>query len=298
LFQGNFSSLKIFPDKLNFNPKDIFMKENKNDAASGKTVRGKQKKSVLKRRNKSKEASGKRMLALITLASGVAQDFNEILATIMGYVEMALLDSPKKSSIHRNLQHAMQAVERGNDLVTDLQIFSRQREQEHKKLQISVFIKDTLNRFRKSLPALIKMEEKITADTEYVNVNPTQIQQIVINLCTNACNAMLENGGTLKVSLTSVISDDENDRFNGDSKKGSFIKLMVSDTGKGIDREIRERIFDPYFTTTHTEPGYGMGLALVQSIVNALDGYIVVKSKADKGTVFTVYLPVDSVNAA
>jgi len=274
------------------------MKKNKKNAASGKTINGEQKKSAVKRRNKSKEANGKKILAMITLASGVAQDFNEILATIMGYVEMALLDSPKNSSIHKNLKHAMQAVERGNDLVTDLQTFSRQGEQERKKLQISVFIKDTLNRFRKSLPALIRMEDNITVDNTFVNANPTQIQQIIINLCTNACNAMLENGGTFKVSLTSVRSDDENDRFLDGSKKGSFVKLVVSDTGKGIDREIRERIFDPYFTATHTEPGYGMGLALVQSVVNALDGYIVVKSKADKGTVFTVYLPADNGDAA
>ncbi|MFO7558128.1 MAG: ATP-binding protein [Desulfobacterales bacterium] len=270
------------------------MKENKRNAASGKITAKKQKKSVTKRRNKSNAASEKKMLALITLASGIAQDFNEILATIMGYVEMAMLDSPKNSSIHKNLKRALQAVERGNDLVEDLQIFSRQKEQERKKLQISVFIKDTLNRFKKSLPAQIDMKEYIAVDTETVNANPTQIQQIVINLCTNACNAMLEKGGTLKISLTSVRGDDENDRLRDDSAKDSFIKLMVSDTGKGIAKEIRERIFDPYFTTTHTEPGYGMGLALVQSIVNALEGYIVVKSKADKGTDFTVYLPVDS----
>ncbi len=274
------------------------MKENKNDAASGNTINGEQKKSVVKKKDKRNVAGGKRTLALITLSSGVAQDFNEIFATIMGYVEMALLDSPKKSSIHKNLKHAMHAIERGNDLVADLQTFSRQREQERKKLQISVFIKDTLIRFKKSLPALIKMEEEIATDTECVNANPAQIQQIIINLCTNACNAMLENGGTLKVTLTSVRSDDEKDWHHDGSRKGLFIKLMVSDTGKGIASEIRERIFDPYFTATHTEPGYGMGLAIVQSIVNALDGDIVVKSKADKGTVFAVYLPVDNGDAA
>jgi len=274
------------------------MKEKQNDAASGKTIKKKQKRSMVKRRNKIKEMSEKRLTALITLASGVAQDFNEILAAIMGYVEMALLDSPKNSTIQKNLKHAMQAVERGNDLVTDLQTFSRQKEQERTKLQISVFIKGTLNRFRKSLPSLIKMEENIKTDTECVNANPSQIQQIIISLCTNACNSMLENGGTLKVSLSSVKNSDETEKFRDDGRKGAFIKLMVSDTGKGIASDIRERIFDPYFTATHTESGYGMGLALVQSIVNALEGFIVVKSRADKGTVFTVYLPVDNGDAA
>jgi len=274
------------------------MVEKQLDAASGKTINKKQKRSAAKKRNKTKEMGEKRLTALITLASGVSQDFNEILATIMGYVEMALLDSTKNSSIQKNLKHAMQAVERGNDLVSDLQAYSRQREQERKKLPISAFIKNTLSRFRKSLPALIRMEEAITTDTECVKANPEQIQQIIINLCTNACNAMLEKGGTLQVSLSSVKNSNEIDKFCESNRKAEFIKLMVSDTGKGIERDIREKIFDPYFTATHTEPGYGMGLALVQSIVSALDGFIVVKSRAKRGTVFTVYLPVINDDAA
>ncbi len=229
--------------------------------------------------------------ALDTLTSGIAQDFNEILTAIMGYVEMALLDSPKDSPIKKNLKHAMEAAERAKDLVNDLQIFSRQKELERKTFQIGGFVKDILKRFQKSLPKQITMQNNIMVDAENVKANPKQIQQIVINLCTNACNAMLEKGGVLSVALETIMIGAEKKQRS--LNPGSYFCLTVSDTGKGIDEDIRHRIFDPYFTTNRTGSGYGMGLAIVQSIVDALNGSIELESSKETGTVFRVFLPVD-----
>lgn len=233
----------------------------------------------------------RKVRALDTLASGIAQDFNEILAAIMGYVEMALLDSPKDSPMRKNLKYAMAAAERAKDLVNDLQVFSRQKELERKSLPIGDLVRDILNRFQKSLPKQIILKDSIMADTACVMANPKHIQQVVINLCTNACNAMLEKGGLLSVTLETVEIGKKNVHNSLDD--GPHFCLTVSDTGKGIDEEIRDRIFDPYFTTTHAGAGYGMGLAIVQSIVDALDGFIEWESSKKTGTVFRVFLPVD-----
>ena len=232
--------------------------------------------------------------ALDTLASGIAQDFNEILAAIMGYVEMALQDSPKDSSAKKNLKHAMEAVERAKDLVNDLQTYSRQHELERKPIQIGGLVAEILNRFQKSLPKQITLQESIQVDTETVLANPKQIQQIVINLCTNACNAMLEKGGTLSVTL--VKQDKQKIQTVCPLPDGPYFCLTVSDTGKGIADEIRDRIFDPYFTTTHAGAGYGMGLSIVQSIVDVLNGFIEVETEKETGAVFRVFLPADETN--
>lgn len=234
----------------------------------------------------------RKVLALDTLASGIAQDFNEILAAIMGYVEMALLDSPKDSSIKKNLKYAMAAVERAKDLVNDLQVFGRQKEMERKSFQMGEFVKDVLIRFQKSLPKQITLQDSITVDAAHVLANPKQIQQVVINLCSNACNAMLEKGGLLAVTLETVEIGEKN--ANSSLDDGTHFCLTVSDTGKGIDAAIQDRIFDPYFTTTQAGAGYGMGLAIVQSIVDALNGCIEWESSKDTGTVFRVYIPVDT----
>lgn len=233
----------------------------------------------------------RKVLALDTFASGIAQDFNEILAAIMGYVEIALLDCQKESSVHKNLKHAMGAVERAKDLVNDLQVFSRQKELEKKVLDMGEVVAATLVRFQKSLPAQIALQESIRTDHGCVFANPKQIQQIVVNLCSNACNAMLENGGTISVSLDlATIDEDDPDR---PVLPGRYFRLEVSDTGQGIDEAILDRIFDPYFTTTHVGAGYGMGLAIVLSVVDALKGLIEVVTGSGDGTTFRVFLPVD-----
>lgn len=229
--------------------------------------------------------------ALDTLASGIAQDFNEILAAIMGYVEMALLDSPKDSPVKKNLKHVMEAVERAKDLVNDLQTYSRQHELERKPIQIGGLVTDILNRFQKSLPKQITLQESIQVDAETILANPKQIQQVLINLCTNACNAMLEKGGVLSVTL--VKQDKEKLQTVCPLQDGPYFCLTVADTGKGIEEEIRDRIFDPYFTTTHAGAGYGMGLSIVQSIVDVLNGFIEVENKEGTGAVFRVFLPAD-----
>jgi signal transduction histidine kinase len=267
------------------------MSKKMSDNASGKPIRKKSIGGKLKKKQPKIISVERKAAALDTLASGIAQDFNEILTAIMGYVEMALLDSPKDSPIKKNLKHAMEAAERAKDLVNDLQVFSRQKELEQKTIRIGGFVKDILKQFQKSLPGQIAMQNNIMVDEENVRANPKQIQQIVINLCTNACNAMLEKGGVLSVALETVTIGAKNNHRS--LNPGSYFCLSVSDTGKGIDEDIRDRIFDPYFTTNRTGSGYGMGLSIVQSIVDALNGFIELESSKETGTVFRVFLPVD-----
>jgi len=258
---------------------------------SGKSIRKKSIGGKLQKKQSKIMSVERKVAALDTLASGIAQEFNEILTAIMGYVEMALLDSPKDSSVKKNLKHAMEAAERAKDLINDLQVFSRQKEMEQKTFQIGGFVKEILNRFQKSLPKQIALQSKIMVDAENVKANPNQIQQIVVNLCTNACNAMLEKGGMLSVALEPLTIGAKNNHRS--LNPGAYFCLTVSDTGKGIDEDIRDRIFDPYFTTNRTGSGYGMGLAIVQSIVDALRGFIELESSKQKGTIFRVFLPAD-----
>ncbi len=235
-------------------------------------------------------AQAQKMEAIGTLAGGIAHDFNNILSAIIGYTELSLIDIPKGSALQSNLQQVLKAGGRAKDLVRQILTFSRQRESELIPVKVSLIVNETLKLLRASLPATIKMRHHIKSNLA-VLTDPTNIHQVLMNLCTNASFAMQEDGGVLKVSLSDVDLDADFARQHPDVKPGKFIRLIVRDTGCGMTPEVSERLFDPFFTTKKMGEGTGMGLAVVHGIVKSHGGTIIVESSPGKGSAFSVFLP-------
>jgi len=232
-----------------------------------------------------------KMEAIGTLAGGIAHDFNNILSAILGYAELAEEDCPPGSPVANDLDEVIQAANRARDLVKQILAFSRQAETEKIPLQPSVIIKEIIKLLRSSLPVTIDIRQDIDEDTGFILADPTQIHQIVMNLCTNAYHSMEETGGTLSFSLKKKIFSQADLIDVPHVQPGNFVQLSIEDSGKGIAPEIRERIFDPYFTTKETGKGTGMGLAIVHGIVKSYGGFITYSTQLGKGTVFDIALP-------
>ena len=232
-----------------------------------------------------------KMEAIGTLAGGIAHDFNNILSPILIQTEMALLDLPEDSFIRLNLEDVLDAANRARDLVKQILAFSRQGEEERTAIKVSSIVADALKLLRASLPATIEIEQVIEAQAEMVMADATQIHQVLMNLCTNAFQAMQAEGGVLVVGLEHVDLDPTAVAAIPNLAPGSYLKLRVSDSGEGMDRLTQERIFDPYFTTKEKIGGTGMGLSVVHGIIRSYEGAITVESELGKGTTFWVYLP-------
>jgi PAS domain S-box-containing protein len=233
-----------------------------------------------------------KMEALGRLAGGIAHDFNNILMGIIGYTEMALYKAPAGHSIQHYLKRVLDGSSRASDLVKQILTFSRQSEQERKLVHIAPIVSEGLKLLRSTLPSTIQIHQDIAVPQEewVVLADPTQIHQVLMNLCTNAAHAMRVKGGVLSVSLSAVQADAQISQHSTPTER-SYVCLAVSDTGHGMDAAVMERIFDPYFTTKKIGEGTGMGLAVVQGIVKSWGGVITVSSEPDKGTTFYVFLP-------
>ncbi|MBW1680965.1 MAG: PAS domain S-box protein [Deltaproteobacteria bacterium] len=233
-----------------------------------------------------------KMEAIGTLAGGIAHDFNNILAAIIGISELAQMETPEGSLLHTHLGQVLAAGLRARDLVKQILAFSRQNSEQLIPMSIHPVVKEGLKLLRSSLPTTIKINRYIKKGPELILGDPTQIHQILMNLCTNAEHAMREKGGTLDVKLERVDIDEAMAALHQHLQPGPYMRLEVSDTGKGIDPEVKDRIFDPYFTTKESWEGTGLGLAVVQGIVQTHGGAIIVESEVGKGTTFGVYFPI------
>jgi|GEM_PF-1117526 len=233
-----------------------------------------------------------KMEALGTLAGGIAHDFNNILAAILGYTEMALTDVTRTNPAGHYLEQVLTACHRAKELVRQILATSRLRKpQERARTQIAPIVKEALKLLRASLPATIEIRSNIETQTGGAMVDPTEVHQVVVNLCTNAFHAMEERGGVLEVSLAEVTIDEESNASLAGLRNGKYLRLTVGDTGHGIDPAIRERIFDPYFTTKEVGKGSGLGLAAVHGIMKNYGGAVTVESEPGVGTRFDVYFP-------
>ncbi|MGD9210415.1 MAG: ATP-binding protein [Desulfobacteraceae bacterium] len=235
-----------------------------------------------------------KMEAMGTLAGGIAHDFNNILTAIIGYTELSMMDVDENARLSNNLQEIYRAGNRATDLVKQILTFCRQTEHERRAIQISPIVKEALKLLRSSIPSTIDISPIIEENLGVIMADPTQIHQIVMNLCTNAAQAMEKNGGKLVVTLDRIILDSRFDTIHPDMELGPYIKLTVSDTGYGIPPEIIDKIFDPYFTTKKMGEGTGLGLSVSQGIVKSYGGEITVESSPKRGTIFRVYLPESS----
>ncbi|WP_051553883.1 hybrid sensor histidine kinase/response regulator [Desulfobulbus elongatus] len=232
-----------------------------------------------------------KMEAIGTLAGGIAHDFNNILGTIVGYTEMALDACPPDSVVARDLANVLKASDRATALVRQILAFSRQTASERTTLAPAVIVRETVKLLRPSLPATIAIKTRIDETTRSIHADPVQVQQIVMNLCTNAFHAMETTGGTLSIVLADrdIGPDEVSGRF--ELQPGPFVELTVADTGTGIPPDIRDKIFEPYFTTKEMGKGTGMGLAIIHGIVTSYRGLIACDSVPGEGTRFRVALP-------
>ncbi|MDM8535415.1 response regulator [Desulfobacterales bacterium HSG17] len=231
-----------------------------------------------------------KMESIGTLAGGIAHDFNNILSSVIGYTELTIDDLPVGSLARHNLTSVLKAGERAKSLVSQILTFSRQSEQVHVPVQIHVIIKEALKLIRSSLPATIDIHQGIT-NAGYVMADPTQIHQVVMNLCTNAFHAMQDTGGVLTVTLNQKDINEVNSAKYPELSPAPHIVLSVKDTGCGMNKNIVDRIFEPYFTTKEKGKGTGLGLAVVHGIIKAHNGTMNVESSPGKGSSFYVWLP-------
>ena len=231
-----------------------------------------------------------RLEAMGTLAGGIAHDFNNLLGAILGYGEMALRDAPEGSRLRRDLDSIMIAGERGRALVDRILAFSRSGVGERVAVHVEDVVRETLELFASNVSRDIVIEEELHGGRAAVMGDATQIHQVLMNLVTNAVQAM-PSGGTLRISLDCALLDVPRAATTGVISAGDHVVLKIADTGSGIPPEILERIFDPFFTTKEVGVGTGLGLSLVHGIVMGLGGAIDVATTVGKGSVFTVYLP-------
>lgn len=231
-----------------------------------------------------------KMESIGTLAGGIAHDFNNILAAIFGYTELSLADSEPGTLVHSSLRSIMEAAKRARDLVGHILTFSRQSKHELMPVDVSPIVREVAKFIRASLPTSIEIRQKIKG-APMIMADPTQIHQVVMNLCTNAGQAMSGKDGVLAIELETVELDDEFINRHPGLKPGAHVKLTINDTGRGISPELLERIFDPFFTTKERGEGTGMGLSVVHGIVKSHGGIINVFSRLGEGTAFNVFFP-------
>jgi len=232
-----------------------------------------------------------KMEAIGTLAGGIAHDFNNILTPILGYTEIAIERTPPESPLREDLQQVLLAANRAKELVQQILTFSRKTEGERKPLQIQFVLKEALKLLRSSIPANIEIKENIDQECASILADPTHIHQVLMNLCTNAYQAMLETGGTLGVSLAGVEIGPYDLGTKFELTPGPHVMLEVHDSGTGIPKEIIDKIFEPYFTTKGKHEGTGLGLAVVHGIVKSYKGAVTVYSEPGKGSIFRIYFP-------
>ena len=231
-----------------------------------------------------------KMEAIGTLAGGIAHDFNNILGAIIGYAELARMRADQESNVAADLDKVIKSGKRAADLVQQILTISRRHKKERRPMQLKYILKEALKMLRATLPSTIEVKE--IAGMGIINADPTQMHQVIMNLCTNAAHAMQEGGGVLEVGIGDVqVGSKDPETGYLDLPSGSYLRLAVSDTGYGIPRHLMDKIFDPYFTTKDTGEGTGLGLSVVQGIVKAHGGTITVDSEPGKRTTFHVYLP-------
>lgn len=226
-----------------------------------------------------------------TLAGGIAHDFNNILFGIMGFAELALEDSTEKSIQAKNLKEILRGGHRAKEMISQILTFSRRDSIDKQVIKPVPLIKEALKLIRATFPSTIEIKSRFAPDLHQIKANPTHIHQVVMNLCTNAAHAMVDDFGRIEIRIENVTLSSDEQTPHGKLSKGDYFKLVIEDNGEGIPRNVIERIFEPYYTTKAQGQGSGMGLSVVLGIVQALEGNIRVKSHPGQGTCFEVLLP-------
>jgi PAS domain S-box-containing protein len=243
-----------------------------------------------RQRLESRLRQAEKLEAVGRLAGGIAHDFNNILGGILGYAEMLAENAPAGSPLKRYAQNVLTGANRASGLVEQILSYSRSQRGKRVPVELGCIVAETLELVRGSLPPGIRLESEFSSSPIYVVGDPTQLHQVTMNLCTNACHAMGE-GGALRVRLEPVEVATERALAHNTLHAGTYARLTVEDTGSGMDDATLARIFEPFFTTKEVGKGTGLGLALVYGIVTDSAGAIDVASAPGRGSTFAIYLP-------
>jgi signal transduction histidine kinase len=231
-----------------------------------------------------------KMEAVGQFASGIAHDFNNVLTCVYAYGEIAFDEAPADSRLKRYAQNVLTAASRGRDLVEQILTYSRSQRGKRESVDVTSVVAETLELLRRSLPAGIRLEASAPTSPLVMIGDATQLHQVVMNLCSNAIQAM-RGGGILRVKHETLELSSERVLSHGRLGAGSYLRLIVEDSGSGMEGATLARIFEAFFTTKEVGKGTGLGLSLVYAIVTDLGGAIDVKSALQQGTTFTIYLP-------
>ena len=238
------------------------------------------------------------MEALGTLAGGVAHDFNNILGAIVGFTQVVYDDIEDHPDSREDLAQVLKACTRAKDLVRQILSFSRRGPQQLRPTALGPIVKEAANLLRSTVPAAIVLDVEVGEELPAVLADPTQMHQVLMNLCTNAVHAMRDRAGLLTIKLSAVELDDEFIRRYPILHPGRHLRLTVKDSGHGINPLTLSRIFEPFFTTKGPGEGTGLGLSVVHGIIAEHAGAISVDSELGRGATFQLYLPALAINEA
>ncbi|NTU58370.1 MAG: PAS domain-containing protein [Chlorobiaceae bacterium] len=234
----------------------------------------------------------RRLETIGTLAGGIAHDFNNILTPILGYSEMGLSDFPPEDPMHEYFSEIMHAANRAQTLIAQILTFSRSEEVSRSVVNVQSIIEEALKLLRPSIPSTITIEQSIQENCRNILADPSQIHQVIVNLCANAFQAMQQTVGVIRIALKEIVSDADLRKSTPQLTESDYLLLSISDTGSGMDESVMEHIFEPFFTTKGKNRGTGLGLSVVHGIVTGCKGAITVESTPGSGTTFSIYLPV------
>ena len=241
--------------------------------------------------------SAQRMDSLGTMAGGIAHDFNNILFSILGNAQLAELDVPEGHPARRSLINIVAASKRARDVVRQILTFSQRQEVSVEETQLSDVVGEVLELLRASMPPSIEIRTDFDANCSAISGDQSQLHQILVNLCSNALDAMKETGGVLKISVKNVWPENLSPQLLTELATDRIVGLRIEDSGVGMGEATVERIFEPFFTTKTSSGGTGLGLAVVHGIVKSHGGAITVHSRPGHGTVFDLYFPVINKNS-
>lgn len=248
----------------------------------------------MKQREQAEEQlrQSQKMEAIGTLAGGIAHDFNNMLAVILGNAELALDEiGQSNDGVGHEIEQIVKASKRAKELVRHILAFSRKSQGQRKPLKVTPLVKETAKLLRASVPSTIDINVDSSTEADIIVADPSQIQQVLMNLSTNAAYAMNKDGGILTIGVSDATFGEEHPRPDSDMQPGRYVVLTVRDTGTGIPENIRNRMFDPFFTTKEPSQGTGMGLAVVFGIAKSHGGAVTVESEVGKGSTFRVFFP-------